>query len=76
MTVVTFGLGRHSRDVFVSFLDKNRDKKNDSKLFNSSDDLKGVDIKFDLDVNNLAEIEIVLDLKLRLNGIEIALELN
>ena len=50
-------------DVFVSFLDKNRDKKNDSKLFNSSDDLKGVDIKFDLDVNNLAEIEIVLDKK-------------
>jgi hypothetical protein len=33
----------------------------DSKPFNFYNDFEGVDIKFDLDVNKLAEIEIVLD---------------
>jgi len=48
-------------DNFINFLDKNKDQKVDSKPFNSYNDLEGVDIKFDLDFNELAEIEIVLD---------------
>ena len=47
-------------DLFLNFLDKNNDQ-NDEKSFNYNNDQRGVDIKLDLDVNNLAEIEIVLD---------------
>ena len=47
-------------DLILSFLDKNSNKT-EEKFFDFDDDQRGVDIQLDLDVNNLAEIEIVLD---------------
>ncbi|MBK77580.1 MAG: hypothetical protein CMC88_00415 [Flavobacteriaceae bacterium] len=47
-------------DLILSFLDKNSNK-NEEKFFDFDDYQRGVDIQLDLDVNNLAEIEIVLD---------------
>ena len=47
-------------DLIVNFLDKNRNQNND-KFLNSIDESRGVDVKLELDVNNSAEIEIVLD---------------
>ena len=47
-------------DLILSFLDKNSNK-NEGKIFDFDNNQRGVDIQLDLDVNNLAEIEIVLD---------------
>ena len=47
-------------DLILSFLDKNSNK-NEEKFFDFDDNQRGVDIQLDLNVNNLAEIEIVLD---------------
>jgi len=49
-------------NAFVSFLDKNTDKKeNRNSFFENSIDSRSIEMKFDLDLNELAEIEIVLD---------------